>query len=86
MYPERFAKQRGVRHRVLPVAEPSDRLGEGQRGAPGIGEVGRIAPGRHGEEALVRFACLPEDARVHVDADAAAVDLARSHLHEADRP
>jgi len=47
-----------VGHRVRPVAEPSDGLGERQRGAFGLGEPGRIPPGRHREETLVRFAFL----------------------------
>src|SRR5437867_2267514 len=55
-------------------------LSERQGGALGLGEPGRIPPGGHREEALVRFAFLLEVAGVHVDADAAAMDLARPQL------
>jgi hypothetical protein len=47
-------------------------------------EVRRVAPGRDGEEALVGLAQLPCDSRVAVDADAAAVDLARAQAEELD--
>src|SRR5207245_8454550 len=47
-----------VWYRVRPVVEPGDSLRECQSGALGIGEVGRLPPGRHGEEALVGFAGL----------------------------
>src|SRR5258706_16019357 len=57
-----------VRHRVRPVAEPGGSLGERQCGAFFVREVGRLAPGRHGEEPLVCFACLLGVASMHVDA------------------
>src|SRR4051812_579912 len=71
-----------VRHRVRPIAEPGDGLSERECGAFGVGKVGSVSPGRHGEEARVRLACLPELARVHVNADAAAIDLARPQMDE----
>jgi O-acetylserine/cysteine efflux transporter len=42
-----------VRHRVRPVAEPGHRLGEGQRGLLGAGEVRRLPPGRHRKQPFV---------------------------------
>jgi drug/metabolite transporter (DMT)-like permease len=42
-----------VGHRVRPVAEPGHRLGQGQRGPLGVGEVRRLPPGRHREQPLV---------------------------------
>ena len=57
-------------------------VGESQCGAFGVGEVGRLPPGRHREEALVRFSRLLEVAGVHVDAVAAAVDLGRAQVDE----
>ena len=74
-----------VGYRVGPVGQPGDGLGERQRGAFGVGEVRRLPPGRYGEEPLVGFAGLPGAAGVHVDADAAAVDLAGAQVHELDR-
>src|SRR6266851_3086060 len=38
-----------VRYRVRPITEPGDGLGECQRSAFSIGEVGRIPPGSHFE-------------------------------------
>src|SRR5207244_10240908 len=49
------------------------------------GEVRRVPPRRDGEQALARLAALPEIAGVHVDTDAAPVDLTRAQLDEADR-
>jgi hypothetical protein len=45
-------------------------------------EEGRLAPGSDGEQALVCLARILERARVHVDAEAAAVDLARAEMDE----
>jgi len=72
-----------VRHRVGPVAEPGDRLGERQRGALGGREIGGVPPGPHRGEAFVALAQLPQLARVQVQAHAAAVDLARAQLDQA---
>ena|SRR2546426_2883441 len=72
-----------VGYRVRPVGYTGDGLGE--RGTFGVGEVGRLPLGRHGEEALVCFACLLKEAAVTVNADAAAIDLARAQLDKADR-
>src|SRR2546427_2311106 len=63
-----------VGYRVGPIAQPGDGLGERQGRAFGVVEAGRLAPGRHGEEALVRFACFPGVACARVDAGAAAID------------
>ena len=71
-----------VRHRVLAVGEACDRLGQGQRGALGVGEIGRLAPGRHGKQALVGFAQLAGGLGMHVDADAATIDLAGAQVHQ----
>lgn len=49
-----------VRHGIRSVGEPRDGLGKRQRGAFGVGEAGRIPPGRHHIETLVGFARLFE--------------------------
>src|SRR5215208_248455 len=67
-----------VGNRIRPVAQAGGGLGERQRGALGVAEVGRLSPGRHREQALVRFARFLEVAGVHVYAVAAAVDLGRA--------
>src|SRR5215212_8851304 len=71
-----------VGHRVGPITEPGDGFGERQSSTFGVGKVGSVSPGRNGEETRVRLAGLPELARVHVDADAAAIDLARPQMDE----
>jgi hypothetical protein len=43
-----------------------------------------LAPRRHREQALVRLARLLHRPRVHVEAQAAAVDLTGAQLHEPD--
>src|SRR5262245_9247583 len=65
-----------VRHGVRSVAYPRERLRQCQGGAFGVGEVECLAPGCHSEEALIRFAGPLGNARVHVNAGAASVDLA----------
>src|SRR3712207_9514952 len=47
-----------VGHRVGAVGKARGRLRERQRGALGFGVVGRLPPGRHGEDPLVRLAGL----------------------------
>src|SRR5262245_19830260 len=74
-----------VWYRVCPVAEPGGGLGERQRGAFGIGELGRLSPSRHCENALICFTCLLEVTGVHVDADTAAIDLARAQADKFER-
>ncbi|MEY9700309.1 hypothetical protein ABIE71_003052 [Bradyrhizobium diazoefficiens] len=71
-----------VGHRILAVGETGDRLGQSQRGALGFAEIRRVAPGRDGEQALVGLAGLAGDLRVHVDADAATIDLAGAQVHQ----
>src|SRR5258708_21274144 len=66
--------------RVGPVGKPSDGLSERERGTFGVGEVGGLPPGRHGEEALVCFACLLGAACPEVDAEATAIDLAHAQM------
>ena len=44
-----------VGYRIGPVAEPGRRLRQGQGRPLGVVEVGRVAPGGYGEDALVRF-------------------------------
>src|SRR5262245_43939022 len=70
------------RYGVRPIAEPRDGFGEGQRGALGIGEVGRIMPSRNCKDALVSFARFFEHAPAHVNADATAIDLARAQVDQ----
>jgi hypothetical protein len=66
--------------RVGPVGKPSDGLGEREGGTFGVGEVGCLSPGRHGEEALVGFACLLGAACARVHTEATAIDLARAQV------
>ncbi len=71
-----------IRHRVLAIGKARDGFGQRQRGALGVGEIGRVAPGRDGEQALVGLAQLAGDLRMHVDTDAAAIDLAGAQVHQ----
>ena len=71
-----------VRHRIGLVAEPRHRLGQRERGALGIGEVRRVAPGRDREDAVVGLSGLLQRAGVHADADAAAVDLTGAQIDD----
>jgi hypothetical protein len=71
--------------RVCLIGYTGDGLGQRQGGAFGVGKVGGIPPGHPGEEALVCFARLPEEATVLVNAGATAIDLARAQLDKADR-
>src|SRR5215217_3977639 len=64
------------------VAEAGGGLGEGEGGAFGVGEVGRLAPGGDGEEAVVSLAEFAGDAGVVDGADTAAVDLAGTQIDE----
>jgi len=63
------------------IAESCDGFGEREGGAFGIGEVGCVAPSGDGEEALHGFLRLLE-AKAHVHADAATVDLAGAQMSE----
>ena len=63
---------------VGPIGKPGDGLGECEGGTFGVGEVGCLPPGRHSEEALVRFACLLSATCARVNAEATAIDLARA--------
>ena len=74
-----------VGDRVGPVAQPRDRLGERERSALSLAEIGRVPPGRHREEALVGLARLLRLARSAVDTEAAAVDLARTQVNQLER-
>ena len=71
--------------RVGPVGKAGDGLGEREGGTFGVGEVGCLPPGRHGEEALVCFACLLGAACARVNAEAAAIDLARAQVDKLKR-
>jgi hypothetical protein len=57
-------------------------LGQRERGALGVGEVRRLSPCCDRVDALVGLARCLELAGVHVDADAAAIDLARPQLEQ----
>src|SRR5258708_15238093 len=66
--------------RVGPVGKSGDGLGERDGGTFGVGEVGCLPPGRHGEETLVWFACLLGAACARVNAAATSMDLARAQV------
>ena len=68
---------------IAAVAEARDGLGEREGGAFGIGEVRRVSPGGNGEEALGAPVRLLE-AKGHIQADAAAIDLAGAHVGESE--
>src|SRR6266487_5164966 len=74
-----------VGNRVRPIGETGGSLGEREGGTFGVGEVGCLPPGRHGEEALVCFACLPGAACTRVNAVATAIDLARTQVDKLKR-
>jgi hypothetical protein len=74
------------RHRILAVAEPGHRFRQRQRGPLGVGEIGRIAPGTDREQPLIGLAGAAGEFRVHVDADAASVDLAGAQMHQFQQP
>jgi hypothetical protein len=81
----RFVPDR-VGHGIGAVGHAPHAFGQGQRRALGIGEVRRVAPCGHGEQALVGLAGALHHARVHVAADAAAVDLAGAQVDQVARP
>jgi hypothetical protein len=60
-------------------------LGQRERGARGVGEVRRLSPCCDRVDALVGLARCLELAGVHVDADAAAIDLARPQFEQVAR-
>src|SRR6185295_5819243 len=74
-----------IRDWIVAIAEPRHGLGERERGAFGVGEVRRVPPGRDCKEPVVGFTGLLEHARVHVDAQTAAIDLAGAQLHQPER-
>src|SRR6266581_6193089 len=74
-----------IRYRVGPITEPRHRFGESQRSALGVREIGRVSPGCYGEQTFVCFSLFLERAAVHVNANAAAIDLARPQLDQTDR-
>ena len=69
-----------VGHRIRAVAEPRHRFGQRQRRALLVGEIRRVAPAGDGERAQVGLAALPRAARVQIEADGAAVDLAGAQV------
>jgi hypothetical protein len=71
-----------VGHLIGPVGQAGQRLGQVERGALGFAEVRRLAPGGDREDALLALAGLARRLGVHVDAHAAAVDLAGAQVHE----
>jgi hypothetical protein len=79
--PAHLAPQR-IRHGIAPVGQPGQRLGQLQRGALGLVEKGRFAPGGDGEDMFVRHAGLLQFLGVHVDTDAAAIDLAGAQMRQ----
>src|ERR1700730_3032462 len=74
-----------VGNRIRPVAEPGNGLGERQRGAFGVGKIGRFSPGRHREEAIVCFTHLLGFTSATVNAEAAAIDLANAQVNKSER-
>jgi hypothetical protein len=74
-----------VGNRIRAIAEARHGFGERERGALGVGEVGRLAPGRDREQAVVALAGLSCFTDATVDARTAAVDLARAQVDEAQR-
>src|SRR4029434_8148025 len=52
-------------HWIRPVAEPCNRFGKRQRGAFGLGKIGRFAPGSYRKQAIVCFARLLKLPRTH---------------------
>src|SRR5260370_22347969 len=71
--------------RVRTVGETGGGLGEREGSPFGVGEVGRLPPGRHSKESLVCFACLLRAACAVVKAEATAIDLARAQVDKLKR-
>ena len=65
-----------IRNRVRAVGEAGHRFGERQGGPFRVREIGRIAPGGYGEQALVALVFPLVAARARGDTEATAVDLA----------
>ena len=71
-----------VGHGVGAVGEAGRRLGQRQRGALGVGEVRRLPPRDDGAHSRSSSRPPWRGAGAHVDADAAAVDLAGPQVDE----
>jgi hypothetical protein len=79
--PAHFAPQR-IGNRIGRIGHAGHHFGEFQRDTLGFGEIGRIAPGRHGEDMFLRRAGLEKFPRMHVHTRAATVDLAGAQVDE----
>jgi hypothetical protein len=66
--------------RVGLVSKPGNGKGSREGGTFGVGEVGCLPPGGHGEEALVCFACPLGAACARINAQATAIKLARAQV------
>src|SRR5262245_4558982 len=74
-----------VRHRIGSVAEPRRCLRQRERGALGLGVVGGFSPRPEREDPRALLTKLLERARVHVDANAASIDLTDAKVDELER-
>ena len=69
-----------IGHRVGPVADASERFGERQCGTLSLIKAGVVPPSRYSENALIALTRFLQIARMHINADAAAVDLTGTQL------
>src|SRR5579859_604469 len=67
------------------VSETRGGLSERERGAFSLCEVGRLPPGRYGEEPLICFTSFFGAARAIVDTVATAINLARAQMDQLKR-
>src|SRR5689334_12275525 len=74
-----------VRHWVRAIGEARDRFAQRECGAFRVIEIRHLAPGRNTEQPLVGFAGFPGVLHAAIDAEAAAVDLARAQMNESQR-
>src|SRR5262249_18260904 len=65
--------------------DPCNRFGQRERRPFCVSEIRRIAPCCHRNQTLIGLALLLHEARMHVDAHAAAIDLARSQVNKSER-
>src|SRR5215472_14935205 len=75
-----------VAHRVWTIAQACRSFGERERGALGIGEIRRFTPCADCENASIRLTHILQGVGMHLDADAAAVDLARAQVYKFESP
>jgi len=70
--------------RIGTITQSGNGFRKGESGTFGIGEIGSVSPGGNREKTFIDFIGFPE-AKVHIHADAAAIDLAGAEVNQAHR-